>query len=87
MTLVDAARTGKRFKRPKWENWLSPKLVDVCQLNLKMEDLIATDWIIEEPKPKRRLYVSEGGSLTACDYIPNHKWKPLSKAEFEELFE
>lgn len=83
MTIVDAARTGRRFKRPKSEYWCH---VEGSYYGLSIEDLLATDWQIEEPKPKRRLYVSEGGSLTACDYIPNHKWKPLSKAEFEELF-
>lgn len=85
MNLIEAVRTGRRFKRPRWLGyWQS-----IEGLVLTTEDVLATDYILEEdPKPKRRLYIGEDRQLIVTDnlYILKN-WTPLSRKEFEALFE
>lgn len=82
MTIVDALRTGRRFKRPRWlDYWAS-----VNELRLTDEDLLATDYFLEDPEPKRRLYVDLDGLIIAHTN-PAPSWKPLTRADFEQLFE
>lgn len=81
MSLIEAVRTGRRFKRPRWIGyWQS-----IEGLVLTTEDVLATDYILEDPKPKRRLYIDGDGVLFATEL--GSQYKPLSRKEFEELFE
>lgn len=51
MNLTEAIKSGKEFKRPRWNYWINPSYskVYVC------EDLIAEDYIIKEEEKKLEL--------------------------------
>jgi hypothetical protein len=82
MTLIEAVKSGKKYKRPEWKNFYSNE--EIC---FSGNDILADDYILEETELKRGLYVSEGGEIMVLEYTPNHIWKRLSKTEFEGLFE
>jgi hypothetical protein len=84
MTLVDAVRTGRRFKRPFHGVWTS---FDGMSLMLSEADILATDWQVEEPTPRLRLYLSDTCDIAVFKNAPGDRWKPLSRAEFDALFE
>ena len=61
MTLIEAIKTGKDFKRPDGDyiaNTYDPKtgfFDDLYQLGLTMADVLADDWEIEEHQKDERL--------------------------------
>ena len=48
MNILDAMRSGRRFRRPSWEIYYSDTHEGF--LELTPEDLLAEDWVIEEKK-------------------------------------
>jgi len=44
MTIQEAIKSGKNFKRPIYREWKSPRVANwFCE-----EDILATDWEVEE---------------------------------------
>lgn len=46
MNIIEAIKSGRRFRRIGWKNWISQ---DRCDLSLKLsrDDIVADDWEIE----------------------------------------
>ena len=88
MNLIDCIKSGKRFKRDGWTDWSHNNCFSYM---LGHDDLLADDYEIEDPKPKRRLYLRDDGFIAAITpktiESSSCKWTPLSRKEFEELFE
>jgi hypothetical protein len=61
MTIIEAVNQNKPFKRQHWTSCFEPHRSDL--LNLTCEDLLATDWEVEEP----RYMVTKGGLKRAWD--------------------
>lgn len=58
MSILEALRSGKRFKRPGWDVWISksePHTVGSISFSNPMlckDDVLANDWIVDEsPQP------------------------------------
>lgn len=45
MSIIDAVKSGKKFKRPDWRTWY-----DDSHSVILIEDILAIDWEIEESK-------------------------------------
>lgn len=85
MTITDAARTNKRFKRPHWDHFYTE--AEVLDF-LEAGDIVATDYIIEEPELKRRLWLNSYGHIVvSTSDMSKEDWKLLTKADFEGMFE
>ncbi len=52
MTLMEALKSGKRFSREVWPDWIE---ADAPHLFTK-EDVMAQDWEIQETKIKKKMY-------------------------------
>lgn len=52
MDLISAIKSGKPFKRKDWVTWVDVNYpeVELKQLTLDTESIVATDWIVEEEK-------------------------------------
>lgn len=55
MTLIEAIKSGKRFRHPSWKNknyWVSPPnrsvVLEGCEVDIV--DLESSNWIVEEQK-------------------------------------
>ena len=46
MNLIEAIKSGKRFKRPHWDIYYSNQMEE--ELQLSIEELLAEDWEVEE---------------------------------------
>lgn len=49
MNIIEAIKSGKRFKRPSYQDWRTYHGAD-RYFYFKESDLLANDWIIEEEK-------------------------------------
>jgi hypothetical protein len=49
MNIIDAVKSGKKFKRPGYI-WTSSENLNRDYLRLTKDDILATDWEIEERK-------------------------------------
>lgn len=50
MNIIEAIKSGKRFKRKSWESWLTTekeKNVSEYRFDLPLEAIIADDWEVE----------------------------------------
>jgi hypothetical protein len=54
MNIIEAALTGKKFKRKSWTAFYSSEYVENVVFNL--EDILADDWEVETEKAKYRKY-------------------------------
>jgi hypothetical protein len=48
MNLLEAIKSGKRFKRPHWDIYYSSQMEE--ELQLSIEELLAEDWEVELKK-------------------------------------
>lgn len=57
MTIIEALKSGKNFKRKVWVYWASSE----HHTTFNHADVLADDWEIEpESKPKLKAYISNG---------------------------
>lgn len=80
MTIQEAAKSGKRFKRKQWAEFAReighPEIILQCDktkefLRISLNDLLATDWVIEEKKVEityERLQIAHKNCLASSAY-------------------
>jgi hypothetical protein len=74
VNLIDAVKSGKRIRRSSWKSkdYWNP-------LNFDLEDILATDWEIEE----RKIEITE----SELDYIFNSLLPKPSLEKVESMYE
>jgi hypothetical protein len=85
MNLIEALKSGKRFKRPCLETWVDSGSKPRDQFYFYREDLIAEDWITEDDKPKLStwyrpaiFWLPDGEYYKSCEYWFESKEKVAS---------
>ncbi len=70
MTIQEAIKSGKPFKRYNWDKWLTEINKDII-ISLSREDLMATDWIIQSELFKIKKFKEKypNGVLCWCWHI------------------
>lgn len=88
MNIIDAIKSGRRFKRPHWAKdfWITS---DDCANTFFNHDLIAEDWIIE-PVPEKKIEITKSDLERAWNGISHPqaqsaKYNPLFQTFCKEL--
>ena len=92
MNIIDCIKSGKPFKRPKWDGFIGPfKGFATIDMALTPDDITENDWIIRsEPKKLGRLYIHKEGYCRAfrCeDDVDQYHWTPVRITENGEVWE
>ena len=71
MNLMDAVKSGKKFSRKDWEHWFTH---ESYEWGLKADDILADDWITEEPAKQKvtmwqALYKTTSGQFGITEFI------------------
>jgi hypothetical protein len=83
LTIIEAIKSGKRFRRKGWILFKTAKDIDDDN-GLLVDDIFATDYEIEEPKPKVKVWRAENGNLyfredNVFDSASNYNWTEVTK--------
>lgn len=77
MDFLSALKSGKRFKRNECEEWHAPpgkEILDSRIYSFHQSDLLAEDWIVEEPTVTiTRSQLEEAYYRAGVDWILDHK--------------
>lgn len=66
MTLIEAVKSGRKFKRPRDGDWLTVYGHNESQrVSVYLEDVLAEDWEVE-PEEKRLFSISQLNDLAIC---------------------
>lgn len=85
MTLIEAIKSGKRFRRPNNANWNEPELS--YRLYIYQDDAIATDWEVEpnpipSMPPRYSKRAEELAELWTIRHLPDYQ--SVAKSSFLE---
>jgi len=68
LTLIEAVKSGKRFKRKEWSLWLD-EFEKVTSFNLTALDIISDDWVIEDEPKDGHQPIRNNGTPLVFPYI------------------